>query len=596
MLNRSAKKNTNADNWKSKYSGIAEKLSQKELEWAKAEELLRRTIRRLTIAANGVHPVLDQRLTDLRKTMDKHLDLNMLQRVSDSMPDTLRQLSKETEHQLTPTKVLLKLADQLQNIDSVRKDADKLKSLLQHEPDQDELQSIIGQFGDLLSKPAININQTAASSSANVSSPAAANDTDAVNLINTFVSNLDFPEISNTELMSIQARSSEASAEIRKELVIELTTLLNKAGADLEAQIQPKSNETYKAADAILLLIEFLSFPESLQKDVNNIRVRLEKPLTEEEWPRILKALANIIERARNQVQKQKYELENFLSELTDRIELMDMNVSGLSNVREQAMACSNAMQKNVTESVEGIHESMSSHNDIGQLRESVFGQLDGLRKYVSGYQQEQNQHHSQSEQLIGELSKKLESMESETQTLREQVKQQHEKATIDPLTNTSNRLAFDERIAIEYARWKRDNKALSLIVWDADHFKLVNDTFGHLAGDKVLRLIADTLNEHCRESDFVARYGGEEFVMILPGADCKAAFTIAESIRKAIETSNFSHDSKPVPITLSAGIAEFETSDKPESVFERADAALYEAKRHGRNRCQLAAAITSIE
>lgn len=596
MLNRLAKKNANADDWKSKYSGIAEELSRKEREWAKAEELLRRTIRRLTIAANGVHPVLDQRLTDLRKTMDKHLDLNMLQRVSDSMPDTLRQLSKETEHQLTPTKALLKLAEQLQNIDSVRKDADKLKSLLQGEPDQDELQSIIGQFADLLSKPAMNINSTATSNSADLSAPAAASDTDTVNLINTFVSNLDFPEISNTELMSIQARSSEAGAEIRKELAIELTTLLNKAGADLEAQIQPLSNETYKAADAILLLIEFLSFPESLQKDVNNIRVRLEKPLTEEEWPRILKVLANIIERARNQVQKEKHELENFLSELTDRIELMDMNVSGLSDVREQAMASSNAMQKNVTESVEGIQQSMSSHSDIDQLRESVFGQLDGLREHVSGYQQEQDQNNSESEQLITELSKKLESMESETQTLREQVKQQRDKATIDPLTNTSNRLAFDERIAIEYARWKRDKKPLSLVVWDADHFKLVNDTFGHLAGDKVLRLIADTLNEHCRESDFVARYGGEEFVMILPGADSKAAFTVAESIRKAIESSNFSHDSKPVPITLSAGIAEFETSDKPESVFERADAALYEAKRHGRNRCQLATASTSIE
>ena len=595
MLNRSTKKNANSNDWKSKYSGIAKKLSQKEREWAKVEELLRRTIRRLTIAANGVHPVLDQRLTELRNTMDKHLDLNMLQQVSDSMPDTLRQLSKETEHQLTPTKVLIKLAEQLQNIESVRKDADKLRALLQHDPDQDELQSIIGQFGDLLSKPQININQTT-SSSANVSSPSVANDTDTINLINTFVSNLDFPEISNTELMSIQARSSEASSEIRKELAIELTTLLNKAGANLEAQIQPQSTETYKPADVILLLIELLSFPESLQKDVNNIRSRLEKPLTEEEWPRLLKVLANIVERARNQVQKQKHELENFLSELTDRIELMDMNVSGLSEVREQAMACSDAMQKNVTKSVEGIHESMSSHSDIEQLRASVFGQLDGLREHVSGYQVEQNNNNSKSEQIIGELSKKLESMEGETQILRKQVKQQREKATIDPLTNTSNRLAFDERIATEFARWKRDKKAISLIVWDADHFKLVNDTFGHLAGDKVLRLIADTLNEYCRESDFVARYGGEEFVMILPGADCKAAFAMAESIRKAIETSNFSHDGKPVPITLSAGIAEFETNDKPESVFARADAALYEAKRHGRNRCQLATASTSIE
>ena len=594
MLNRSAKKSSGSDDWKSKYSSIADELSSKEREWAKAEELLRRTIRRLTIAANGVHPVLDKRLTELRKTMDQHLDLDMLRQVSDSMPDTLRELSKETEHQLTPTKVLLKLTEQLQNIDSIRKDVGGLKSRLEREPDQDELQTIISQFGDLLGKPSSSSQQSHAGQTG--STQVNIDTSNSVNLINTFISHLDFPEISNTQLMSIQARSVEAGPEIRKELAIELTALLNNAGAQLEEQIQPKGGEAYQAAEAILLLIEFLSFPESLRIDVNNIRARLEKPLTEEEWPRLLKVLANIIERARNQVQQQKHELENFLSELTDRIGLMDMNVSGLSDVREQARACSDVMHKNVSASVNDIHESISAHSDIEQLRESVFGQLDGLRKHVSGYKQEQDKNHSQSKQLISELSKKLESMEGETKTLRQQVKQQRDQATIDPLTKTFNRLAFDERIAIEYARWKQDKKPLSLVVWDADHFKLVNDTFGHLAGDNVLRLIADTLNSHCRKSDFVARYGGEEFVMILPGADGKAAFAITETIRKAIESSNYNHEGKPIPITLSAGISEFEANDKPDTVFARADAALYEAKRHGRNRCQLAAASTAIE
>jgi len=83
---------------------------------------------------------------------------------------------------------------------------------------------------------------------------------------------------------------------------------------------------------------------------------------------------------------------------------------------------------------------------------------------------------------------------------------------------------------------------------------------------------------------------------MILPGADGKAAFAITETIRKAIESSNYNHEGKPIPITLSAGISEFEANDKPDTVFARADAALYEAKRHGRNRCQLAAASTAIE
>ncbi len=588
MLNRAAKKKASTDGWKSKYSNIANELASKEREWAKAEELLRRTIRRLTIAANGVHPVLDKRLTNLRKTMDKHLDLNMLQQVSDSMPDTLRELGKEIQHQLTPTQVLMKLTDQLQNIDSIRQDAIELKSRLQRDPDQDELQNIISQFANLINKPAVSSDHS------NVEDTEGVDSNSEGNLINTFVSNLDFPEISNTKLKSIQARSVEAGPGIRKELAIELTKLLNNAGAQLEEQIQSGVDQAYNAADAILLLIEFLSFPESLSEDINNIRARLEKPLTEEEWPRLLKLLANVIERARNQVQQQKHELENFLSELTDRIELMDMNVTGLSEIRAQAKACSHAMQKNVNESVEGIHDSITSYNDIEQLRESVFGQLNGLREHVRGYQSQQDENHSQSEELISELSEKLELMEGETKALRQQVKQQRDQAIIDPLTKTFNRLAFDERIAIEFARWKRDKKSLSLVVWDADHFKLVNDTFGHLAGDNVLRLIAATLRKYSRESDFIARYGGEEFVAILPGADGKAALAIAEAIRKEVEFSNYTHDGKVVPITLSGGIAEFEDGDEPDTVFARADGALYAAKRGGRNRCHLSKSGTN--
>jgi len=266
------------------------------------------------------------------------------------------------------------------------------------------------------------------------------------------------------------------------------------------------------------------------------------------------------------------------------------MSVSGLSEIRAQARECSESIQKNVSESVEGIQDSITSHNDIEKLRESVFGHLDGLRLHVRGYQNQQDKNNSHSEQLIGELSKKLESMEHETSALREQVKQHRDQSIIDPLTKTFNRLAFDERMILEFARWKRDKKPLSLVVWDADHFKLVNDTFGHLAGDNVLRLIADTLRNNSRESDFIARYGGEEFVTILPGADGQAALVIAESIRKMVEFSNYSFEGKPVPITISAGIAEFEDNDKPETVFARADGALYEAKRNGRNRCQLAA------
>lgn len=588
MLSRSSKKDASSGDWKLKYNQIHEDLKRKERDWVEAEELLRRTIRRLTIAANGVHPVLDKRLASLRDSMGKHLDLAMLKDITASMPGTLMELSKETEHQLTPTKVLMKLSDELENVDSIRKQAKKLKAQLSKEPSQQELEKIVSDIGQLVSTQSGTESSANSQGDSNKVADTPAETPRDVNLINVFVSRLDFPEIPNTTLKSIQARSAEAGPEIRKQLAVELTELLNKAGADLESQIGAGGDEHYKASDAITLLIEFLSFPESLSVDVDNIRERLERPLSEEEWPRLLKLLANLIERAKNQVQQQKNELESFLSELTDHLEIMELNVLGLSSVRDKVKIASENIQKNVTESVDGIHHTINNHEDIEQLRQSVFNQLDGLREHVRTHQQEHDAAHAESEQLVNELTMKLESMENEANVLRQQVKEQHIQATIDPLTKTHNRLAFDERINVEFARWKRDHKPLSLVIWDADHFKLVNDTFGHLTGDDVLKHIANILQSHLRESDFVARYGGEEFIMLLPGADTKAALVVADTIRKAIEFSNFKVASKPVPVTMSAGICEFKEGDTPEDVFSRADDALYEAKRLGRNRCQI--------
>lgn len=571
-----------ADGWKTKYTKLAEELNRKEREWVQAEELLRRTIRRLTIAANGVHPSLDKQLTELRNVMNSHLDLEMLKQITDSMPATLMALSQETAKRLSPAQALDRLAEQLGKLDRYRTQISELRRRLDNHPNNEEIEGIISSFGTLIgenSVPAADSNRSAASSLA----------ADDVNLINVFVSRLDFPEIPNSELKSIQARSIEASAETRKQLAIELTTLLNRAGQQLEQRLDSIGTH-YEAKDAILLLLDFLSFPADLKDEVDEVRRRLEPPLEKQDWLPLLKTLAAIIERARSQVQQQKRELESFLNELADQIKLIEENISGISAAQQLSKACSEKMQNNVDASVKSIQHSIESNSDLDTLKQSVIGHLDGLRQHMKEYLLERDKHFMDSAVLAQELAQKVESMEGEARMLRAQVAQQRERAVFDPLTKLYNRLAFDERILLEFGHWKRDKKALSLIVLDADHFKLINDSFGHLVGDEALRLIANILQQHSRETDFVARYGGEEFIMILPGADGEAALSIAEDIRRAIEFSNFTSDNKPVPMTISAGIASFETGDDPETVFSRADNALYEAKRLGRNRCQLAA------
>ena len=171
---------------------------------------------------------------------------------------------------------------------------------------------------------------------------------------------------------------------------------------------------------------------------------------------------------------------------------------------------------------------------------------------------------------------------------MRNNLKVAHDKASRDPLTGLPNRLAYDERIALEQSRWLRYKSPLTLIIWDIDLFKLINDNFGHKAGDKTLTLVAQLIFNNCRETDFIARFGGEEFVMLLPNTLSEQAFILAEKIRTLISNSGFNYNGKSIKLTISCGISEFAEGDEFEAVFERADQALYQSKEQGRNKCSI--------
>jgi diguanylate cyclase (GGDEF)-like protein len=158
--------------------------------------------------------------------------------------------------------------------------------------------------------------------------------------------------------------------------------------------------------------------------------------------------------------------------------------------------------------------------------------------------------------------------------------------AARDALTGLVNRRVFEETLVREIARSKRTREPLSLVVVDVDHFKRVNDTHGHHVGDEVLRHVGKALGASVRASDLVARFGGEEFVALLPGCGPADAYKVAENLRTAVAA-----DGPPVPVTASAGVASYPTqATDGTSLFEAADAALYEAKREGRDRTVQAA------
>ena len=161
--------------------------------------------------------------------------------------------------------------------------------------------------------------------------------------------------------------------------------------------------------------------------------------------------------------------------------------------------------------------------------------------------------------------------------------------ALADSLTGAHNRRWLNERLPRFVARHRRDETPLSVMVLDVDHFKRINDVFGHAAGDHVLRLMADTLHAALRPGDFVARFGGEEFVVILPGTPLFGAAAAAERVRARIANASFANEEAPAlpPVQVSIGISDLQAEDTAATLLSRADAALYRAKQNGRNRVE---------
>ncbi|HEX6243609.1 MAG TPA: GGDEF domain-containing protein, partial [Polyangiales bacterium] len=156
---------------------------------------------------------------------------------------------------------------------------------------------------------------------------------------------------------------------------------------------------------------------------------------------------------------------------------------------------------------------------------------------------------------------------------------------TLDGLTQLHNRRAFQEALEREFARSTRYGHPFCLVLFDIDHFKRINDTLGHLAGDDVLRRLAGLVATKVRTNDLVARVGGEEFALILPEADRMGGVALAEKLRRMVEGERFDHDGKPVPVTISLGVAAFTPGlTTSADLYKAADERLYEAKRSGRN------------
>jgi diguanylate cyclase len=199
-------------------------------------------------------------------------------------------------------------------------------------------------------------------------------------------------------------------------------------------------------------------------------------------------------------------------------------------------------------------------------------------------------------EAVSRELRHLIESNEKLQGALDKAESKMHEQARIiadyaarvrtDTLTQVLNRGAFDEELVRRVSEWHRRERPFTVIMLDVDQFKLINDRFGHQAGDQVLQYVAQVLRNTLREMDLLARFGGDEFAILLPDTNLGEATQAAERLRERIEGFQVPVDGLSLSLTVSLGLAEVLPSDDDETVLSRADEALYAAKESGRNRC----------
>lgn len=212
--------------------------------------------------------------------------------------------------------------------------------------------------------------------------------------------------------------------------------------------------------------------------------------------------------------------------------------------------------------------------DEVQEVRELLLQQTQSLqvrtRQMVEDVQQARVQ--------VSDANKKVESLKKQMEKVKQEI-------IIDPLTRTYNRRAYDEKIKQEMMGFQRYGRPTALAIVDIDHFKLVNDTYGHRTGDGVLRILSDVMKKEIREIDVLARYGGEEFALILPHTPYQQALEVAERIRKKVEVSRFTYKGKPFSVTVSIGVGTLKENDTLESYVERVDQALYRGKNGGRNR-----------
>ena len=553
------------NNWREKYLNALDEQEQLEKKFADQQELLRSALVRISIAADGQDETLDQLMGRLREKLRAGVrgdidsaEVNSLLAQLEAAVLGFEQTREQSVQDMR--QALMDTIKPLQNFKlsrGVKKDlSDYLTQLPQRSKKVRLYPALLQQLADLQQQALAEIEQPKNGLFDKLLGGKMTAGAELQNNVDADDDAIDIPSISRTPSISTTPQTNHLSSDY----VAQIIRVLNQFFASLESEVAIKAK-------------------------VENMRLKLERGISVETLIPTLDSVRDLVMEAylaANQA------FATYLKNVNQELAEIYMLLGGaVKNTRDER-AASRKLQADVMREMSDLESTADSATDINQLKNTVKSQLGNIRQVIDHYQQTEQAQQFLAEQLQA-LGAKIKTMEMEAEKNHTILETHRQKALHDPLTELPNREAYNERAPIEVQRWQRYGRPLTIAIFDIDHFKNINDTYGHQTGDRVIKVIGRSIANRLREVDFFCRYGGEEFVALMPETDSETALAVLEKVRSVIASASFNYKEQSMSITLSVGLTEFKTNDDLESAFERADQALYSAKSSGRNRCQLA-------
>ncbi|MDR6676957.1 diguanylate cyclase [Pseudomonas oryzihabitans] len=577
------------ERWKNKYLESLENLERLESRWENRLDLVRRGLVRSSLAAEGNDTAVDACLVELRDILrrdDSDADLaKLIPRLERTVLDSEQRREARARQVAEAFAELCRL---LLNLELPREQRKALKTFAKRAQaaagQPGELPALLGEFSRL---------QQHALSALQPDQPARPG----------FLQRLlggrgDQPDSATplTEAATSVATApavAEPSSPAERPALAESTPVLLEpaASADPAYALPPVPEPGYSAIaphlEATLLrLLDDLALPDSHKPQAEQLRQRIQGSLNWYELVPVLDDLSILVLALNHSGQS---EFQHYLHQLNERLSAFQTGLQDVHVERQDGQTQERAFGDALRGQVNELQTEVQGATDLDSLKLSLDARLEGLLSSLADQQSLRETREQAANERLTALTQRVTAMEREAQQYRGHLEEQRQKALCDPLTGLPNRAAWSERLELEVARWQRQGGDLLLAVLDVDLFKRINDGYGHLAGDKVLKIIGGELQRRLRKTDFIARFGGEEFVVLLGATPIAGGVTLLEQLRAAVAACPFHFKGERVVITLSAGLAAFAPGEDADTVFERADQALYRAKRAGRDRLEVA-------